>query len=140
MTTSTCIYAKQLYIDDLLPEDIIWLDKALAMDYHGVTSKDILDGLVKGRFQFWRLGENQGVAVTCIQQYPGGQELYTAYLAGQGYFEHFEEFIHDMLSFAKAKKCRWYAGMAASKGARRIYERVGKQLGVYYMMSVEEIL
>lgn len=134
---SKSIYAHKLSINDMMAEDIILLDKAVKGDYHEVTTKDILDGLVAERFQVWRLGQGDGIAVTAIQPYPGGTELYVAYLAGAGYISHFGQFNADMERFARAHKCRWFAGMAQSKGLEKLYWKVGQRLGAMFIREIK---
>lgn len=110
-------------VEDLLPDDLSWLDKALRTDYHGISKEVCLANTKAGLMQLWRMGAWQGIIVTEIIGWDSGKSLVGLYIAGKGYLKNLDGIKDTLRFFAETQGCRVIEFATQDKRLQRVYER-----------------
>lgn len=121
-------------IEELLPEDILWLEKALAVDYRGWRTEHILDDFAEGKRQLWRL--KTGIAATTIIDYPKVRELTITHMAGEGIISILPNINEEIGKYAQARFCNSFNVIAWEKGLQRVYAKFGREKGISFVREV----
>lgn len=125
---------KLLTFDEITPEDILWLTRALAFDYHETSLEEILDGVRDGTKQLWRM--ESGIVVSAMFDWTGGRELVVSHIAGKNFIPNMVETASILRAYAKANGCRWWMVLASRPGLYKAYAKIGKESGRIF---IEEI-
>lgn len=128
-------YATPLPLKDILVPDILWLDKAIKIDYHETTSNDILAGVENGTYELWRLSP-PGIAVTMLVQAVSWRELVCVWAAGEEFLDNIGRLIEELSDVAKALGCKHIACIAGRPGLMKIYKRYGKPAGQIFIKEL----
>lgn len=126
---------------EVTPEDWLNLAKAMAVDYTGYTIYDLGRELDQLQAQIWRItGPDTNILlVTEILIHPAGNELHLRYLAGIGWFKHFEPVFDHIKDLARKFNCRFITGKLRGKHAERWYQAWGvKPSGVWCIRDLKD--
>lgn len=111
----------------ILPTDWEALDHALAMDYSGYTRFHLSAELDAQQAHIWQIvgADTRLLLVTEVVQMPSGKELHLRYLAGKGWFRHFDEILPLIEQLAAAFNCRFLTGKLRGFHAKSWYRKFG---------------
>ena len=100
------------------------LTRALDQIDSGLTLDDVLDRLIDGDMQCWKIGHWEGVAVTQICHLPLFRMLMVLYLAGDNMSQWLEDLMTACHEFAEHTHCR-YVEIFGRPGWERVFKSHG---------------
>ena len=118
--------------------DLRYLQKAVNLEYNGMTLEDLFEQLAGGWLGIWRLeGEAQGIIAWKLLKHPGGLELFIWAVVGKGYIKAFPEIFEQVKAEANRMGCRWIAGDTRSRALDKVYAFTGaKEISKHFVMEL----
>ena len=134
-------YVRPIQPQELVDEDLKWLQKICNIAYYGYKPEHVVAGAITKDKQLWRLrGEGlEGLAVTILIEHPAGNELLVWGLAGRGYLRNFDRVLQDFKSYMGQHSIKWLTGLARKAEFGAEHERIGaKKIGSMYTLELKE--
>ena len=120
------IEVSRLSPHDMGERDKLALIKFSEWDYNRRSPSDMIQGVLEGAFQMWRVseGEGSGLLITkVLATVGGGRTLYVEGIAGTGFVKKPKEMVKLLFDLARRGRCQSVTGWVSRPGMEKWLEQ-----------------